>query len=118
MAKAIKSSEAVVSSTTPASPMYSELAVRLRRINSERMSPPRSRSQTASPVIRLEAARYQWVDVPRLPSAVKWSASSEADAQSSTASMAVRPNVNRNCTSTTSPVNFATYHPVAWKACP
>ena len=59
-AKATSSSAALASSTTLESPRYSAGGVvRLRRASTERMSPPRSLSQTASPVIRLEAARYQ-----------------------------------------------------------
>src|SRR6266851_8652542 len=46
------------------------------------MSPPRSLAKTASAVIRLEAERYQCAAEPRLPAAVKWSASSAAEPQS------------------------------------
>jgi spore coat protein U-like protein len=38
------------------------------------------------------------------------------DAQSATASMTVTANVNKNCTITTSPVNFGAYDPVAANA--
>src|SRR5712692_7806066 len=77
-AYASSSSAAVLSLTVRARPTYSEGAVRLRRASTERMSPPRSRSQITSPLIKLEAARYQCALCPRLPSAVKWSASSAA----------------------------------------
>src|SRR2546427_10608689 len=63
-AKARSSSDAFESSTTPARPTYSATAVRFRRANTARISPPRSRSQTARPAIRLEAARYQCADQP------------------------------------------------------
>src|SRR6266550_9264877 len=86
-AKARSSSDAFASSTTPARPMYSAIAVRLRRANTERISPPRSRAHTARPAIRLEAARYQCAEEPCLPEAVKWSASSAAAPQESTASI-------------------------------
>src|SRR5260370_11157466 len=46
------------------------------------MSPPRSLAKTVRAVIRLEADRYQCAAEPRLPAAVKWSASSAAEPQS------------------------------------
>src|SRR5207244_10621050 len=63
-ANASRSSDAFGSSTTPARPTYSAIAVRFRRAKTERISPPRSRSQTARPAIRLEAARYQCAEEP------------------------------------------------------
>src|SRR5487761_949162 len=46
------------------------------------MSPSRSLAKIASALIRLEAERYQWAALVRLPWAVKWSASSAAEPQS------------------------------------
>ena len=85
-ANATRRSEALGSSTTLARPMYSDGSVRFSRVSSVPISPPRSRSHTASPVRRLDAARYQCDESPRLPGAVKWSASSAAVPHESTAS--------------------------------
>ena len=62
-------------------------AVRLSALSTKAMSLPRSLASTASAVIRLAAERYQWASDPRFPAAVKWSASSAAEAQSLTEAM-------------------------------
>src|SRR5690348_7584477 len=59
------------------------------------MSSPRSLANTPRPVSRLEAERYQCALSPRLPRAVKWSASSAADAQSLRAAIGFQVDAER-----------------------